>query len=327
MLFCDPGKSEIPENDKVEVVTANLEVPWAMAFLEDGVIVFTERTGTVKMLSGDSVYEVGRLEVASRGEAGLLGIAADSEYASNNYVYIYYTYWKDRDMINRISRFVLKDTLKDETILLDNSPGAIYHDGGRVAFGPDGKLYAGTGDARKPSRAQDTNSLSGKILRMNKDGSIPRDNPFGNYVYALGLRNPQGLAWRDGMLYATDHGPTRHDEVNKIEKGGNYGWPRTCEEYPALRCYTEFTLAPADIVAWQNYLFVTGLRGNQLRRINLENGEDKPMLKDFGRLRPAAIHGKYLYFATSNRDGRGRPAPNDDRILRIRLDFLAGAEK
>ncbi|MEK0348149.1 MAG: PQQ-dependent sugar dehydrogenase, partial [Nitrosopumilus sp.] len=152
---------------------------------------------------------------------------------------------------NRISRFVLNDVLEEEFILLDNIPNARFHDGGRIKFGPDGKLYVTTGDATNPSSAQDVNSLAGKILRMNKDGSIPKDNPFENYVYSYGHRNPQGLAWHSitGELYSTEHGAARNDEINIIKPGKNYGWPMVeCfgEGYEnPIRCYKDFTLAPS----------------------------------------------------------------------------------
>ena len=162
---------------------------------------------------------------------------------------------------------------------------------------------------------------------MNKDGSIPEDNPFGNFVYSYGHRNPQGLAWLDGQLYASEHGPSRNDEINIIIKGENYGWPNECtgegDWINPIRCYTEFTLAPSGIAFYKNELYVAGLRGTQLRRIALsEDGKsilkEEELFTDLGRIRESVEHDGYLYIATSNRDGRGVPRVGDDKIIRIR---------
>jgi len=214
---------------------------------------------------------------------------------------------------------------------LDDIPAARFHDGGRIKFGPDNKLYITTGDATVPSTAQDINSVSGKILRMNKDTTIPADNPFGNYVYSYGHRNPQGIAWNNekNIMYAAEHGPIRKDEVNVIEQGKNYGWPTTCDkpsnfEAP-IRCYTELTLAPAGIAYHENNLYVTGLKGAQLRKLSLaEDGktiiEEDELFSELGRIREVVVHDNFLYIATSNRDGRGIPRKGDDKIIRIKLN-------
>ncbi|MFP4013976.1 MAG: PQQ-dependent sugar dehydrogenase [Chitinispirillaceae bacterium] len=301
-----------------DMVVTDLEVPWAMDFLPDGKMIFTERPGEVKLSSDDDVTTVGQIEVADVGEAGLLGIAVDPEFNQNRYVYIYYSYNPD-EITNRISRFTLDDSLRNETILLDSIPGSRIHNGGRLKFGPDGYLYATTGDAGSPEIAGNTQTLGGKILRMERDGSTPQDNPFGNYVWALGLRNPQGLAWHEnGTLYASEHGPNRRDAIREIERGVDYGWPQTCEETPSVRCYTEFTLAPSGIAIVGDYLYAAGLRGNQLRRVNLQNDNDEELLSGQGRLRDVVYHNEVLYISTSNRDGRGNPGPEDDRIFTLR---------
>jgi len=306
-----------------EVLAENLDTPWAIDFLPDGRMIFTERPGIVSVYSDGKVSIVGRINASEESESGLLGIAVDSEFDENMYVYVYYTYENG----NRVSRFRLNDGLEDEFILLDDIPNARFHDGGRIKFGPDGKLYITTGDATVPSSAQDINSLAGKILRMNKDGSIPEDNPFGNFVYSYGHRNPQGLAWLDGQLYASEHGPSRNDEINIIIKGENYGWPNECtgegDWINPIRCYTEFTLAPSGIAFYKNELYVAGLRGTQLRRIALsEDGKsilkEEELFTDLGRIRESVEHDGYLYIATSNRDGRGVPRVGDDKIIRIR---------
>ncbi len=311
------------DRTQLETVATNLEIPWSIDFLPDGAVLVAERPGAVKIIEAGAVRTVDRLNVASVGEAGLLGAALDPSFTQNRFVYIYYTY-NSQQLYNRLSRFTLTDSLENETILIDLIPASSIHDGGRVRFGPDGFLYATTGDAGVSSRSQDTSNLAGKILRLDTDGSVPADNPFGNFVWALGIRNSQGLSWLDQTLYATDHGPSRHDEINIIFEGGNYGWPQTCDSVDALRCYTDFTLAPAGIVAAQGFLFVTGLRGNQIRRINLETGKETALFTDLGRLRPIALHEGYIYFGTSNRDGRGNPRPDDDRIFRIAVGVLSG---
>ena len=210
-----PKKVE-QEGFKTEVLAENLDTPWAIGFLPDGGGIFTERHGKVSILNNGEIKAVANINVSEVSESGLLGIAVDPEFYRNNFVYVYYTYEKG----NRVSRFILKDRLEEEFVLIDNIPNARFHDGGRLKFGPDGKLYITTGDATVPSSAQDINSLAGKILRMDKEGTIPKDNPFSNYVYSYGHRNPQGLAWRpvSKQLYASEHGPTKNDEISLIVK-------------------------------------------------------------------------------------------------------------
>lgn len=315
------------EGFEAEVLVENLDTPWAIDFLPDGSMIFTERSGKVSILSKDELKVVGNIAVSERSESGLLGIAVDPEFIENRFVYLYYTHEKG----NRVSRFVLNKILEDEFILLDNIPSARFHDGGRIKFGLDGKLYITTGDATIPSSAQDINSLAGKILRMNKNGAIPDDNPFGNYAYSYGHRNPQGIVWHpiSGDLYASEHGPTRNDEVNIIVKGRNYGWPYVeCNEISdtyinPIRCYAEFTLAPSGIAFYKNDLYVAGLRGTQLRRIVFDEDyktiiSEEELFNDLGRIREVVEHNGYLYIATSNKDGRGIPRLNDDKIIRIR---------
>lgn len=317
-----PNEEEVFE---VEVLVENLDTPWAIDFLPDDKMVFTERYGKISILDGSKLKVVGNIEVSEISESGLLGIAIDPEFVGNRFVYIYYTHEKG----NRVSRFVLNERLENEFILLDDIPSARFHDGGRIKFGPDGKLYVTTGDATNPSSAQDVNSLAGKILRMNKDGTVPEDNPFGNYVYSYGHRNPQGIAWHSGMLYASEHGPVRNDELNIIMKGGNYGWPYECdkisEEYiNPIRCYFDFTLAPAGIAFHNNDLYIAALRGTQLRRIVFaEDGKtilrEEELFSDLGRIREVVEHKGYLYISTSNKDGRGIPKINDDKIIRVKI--------
>ncbi len=331
---------------RVEVVASNLVVPWSLAFAPDGRLFFTERLGRVRVIVEGQLQEepAAQLNVAAVGEAGLLGLAIDPEFERNRHVYVYYSYQLALGGLwNRVARLSeANNRLFNETIILDGIPGAGIHDGGRIKFGPDGKLYITTGDAANAELSQDINSLAGKILRINKDGSIPLDNPFPNSsVYTLGHRNPQGIDWHPltGKLFLSEHGSSAHDEVNIIEPGKNYGWPIVIGGAgdprftdPLLESGTT-TWAPSgasfydgDLIPdWKGNFFIATLRGKHLRMVSLNPPNfDSVMMTEalfqdqYGRLRDV-IQGPdgYLYISTSNRDGRGSPATDDDRILRI----------
>jgi len=315
-------------NPELEILADNLEVPWAIAFFEDGSFLFTERTTGNIYHYNFGVKQIAQINSYPIGEGGLLGIAIDPNFEQNRYVYVYYTY--DRGIpLNRVSRFSYTDALTEETMLLDRIPGASYHDGGRLEFGPDNLLYITTGDAGQEMLAQDLNSLAGKILRINTDGSVPADNPFPNsLVYSYGHRNPQGLAWYQGMLVAPEHGPKRNDEINIIAPGANYGWPIVqCTSHQAytapVRCFADWTFAPGG-AAFDDMgnLYVAGLRGAHLRKFAIKNGaiiSEEVFLDDLGRLREVKFNEGYLYITTSNQDGRGIPRLNDDKIVRIKI--------
>jgi aldose sugar dehydrogenase len=330
---------------RVETVATGLEAPWALAFVPDGRIFITERPGRLRVLTSEGVLDpepVGEIEgVAAEGEGGLLGLAIDPDFDRNRSLYLYHTYRDDSGLHNRVVRYTEREgRLEERTVLLDGIPGEVIHDGGRVAFGPDGKLYVTTGDAAQPELAQDRSSLAGKILRINTDGSIPADNPFpGSPVYSYGHRNSQGLAWNPetSELYATEHGASGNDELNLIEPGSNYGWPEA--EGPDHGPFTApvaiygSSIAPSGaawydsgaIPPWRNDLLFATLVGTHLHRVGVDGddprritGEEEVFDDRYGRLRDVQLgpDGE-LYLLTSNRDGRGDPTEEDDRILRV----------
>ncbi len=335
----EDGEEE-KKSGKIEtkVVARDLDIPWSMDFVSDNKMIFTERVGRVNLLNLNSgkIATVLELDVSGSGESGLLGVTLDPEFNKNSYVYLYYSYNRDGNIIDRVSRFELKSNrLMGEQIILDGIPGAIYHDGGRIKFGPDGLLYITTGDATVPELAQNRDSLAGKILRVKKDGSVPDNNPFDNEVYTYGHRNPQGIDWnpRNARLYASEHGPTRMDEINIINIGTNYGWPNyQClnlvglpldKQKNPLACYEDFTLAPSGI-AWysQTELYVAGLRGEQIRKLIFDSDlrtviSQEKVFSKYGRIRDIVKHNDKLYFATNNTDGRGDPRARDDRIVEV----------
>lgn len=322
----------------VEEVASGLEVPWSLDFAPDGRIFLTERGGAVRIIDGELLPDpVLNLNVGS-GEGGLLGVALDPSFEENRRIYLYYTYGLLAQ--NRVSAFVETERgLENEQILLDDIPGHWIHDGGRIAFGPDGMLYVTTGDAARTELSQDVSSLAGKILRLEPDGGIPPDNPFpGSPVYSYGHRNPQGLDWDvSGRLVATEHGPSgergrAHDEINVIEAGANYGWPMVIGDEraegtvgPALHTGTE-TWAPSgaafyrgDIKEWDGMYMVAALASRSLIAVDPESWTVRGAhLQEYGRLRDAVMGPDgALYVLTSNRDGRGAPSPGDDFVLRV----------
>ncbi|HZM81816.1 MAG TPA: PQQ-dependent sugar dehydrogenase [Candidatus Limnocylindrales bacterium] len=308
-----------------EVVATNLQIPWGMAFLPDGSTLVSERnTARIMRVRPGTTPTVAATVpgVVPSGESGLLGIAVAPTFAQDQWVYAYFTAAND----NRIVRFRLA-TPGTQQVLRSGIPKATIHDGGRLAFGPDGMLYAGTGDANNTANAQNLNTLAGKILRMNPDGSVPASgNPFPNsVVYSYGHRNVQGLAWNGSQLYATEFGQNTFDEVNRIVAGGNYGWP-TCEgicSNPSfinpIVTWTTAEASPSGAAIANNTLFAAALRGTRLWLVPLGGGSPTFQLQGtFGRLRTVAVGPDgFLWIATSNRDGRGTPIATDDRIVRF----------
>ncbi|MDQ1478216.1 MAG: hypothetical protein QOE62_3445 [Actinomycetota bacterium] len=254
------------------------------------------------------------------GEGGLLGIAVSPGYASDRYVYVYYTAATD----NRIARLRLGEA--PQTIFT-GIPKAGNHNGGRIAFGPDGMLYAGTGDANERDRAQERDYLGGKILRLTPDGKPAPGNPFdGSPVYSYGHRNVQGFAWDSaGHFYAAEFGQNRYDELNRIEPGRNYGWPivegmGNDDRYvDPIATWTTSDASPSGIAVLNDTVYVACLRGTKLYRLGTDGRTARALLDDeYGRLRAVAVAPDgSLWILTSNRDGRGSPTETDDRILRL----------
>jgi glucose/arabinose dehydrogenase len=317
-----------PSAGAVRTLVTDLEAPWGLAFLPGGDALVTERDSAriLRVTPAGRVGEVQRLsEVDASGEGGLLGIAVSPSYTSDGLVFVYYTSGED----NRIARLRLGGSPEP---IVTGIPVSGIHNGGRLAFGPDGMLYAGTGDASERGRSQDLASLGGKVLRMTPDGKPAPGNPFpGSLVWTYGHRNVQGLAWdAAGRLWASEFGQSRFDEVNLLRPGRNYGWPEV--EGPSDR--PEFTAplvtwptseaSPSGVAVLGNALYVAALRGERLWRVPLDGhgGTGTPeglLVREYGRLRAAvAAPDGSLWVLTSNRDGRGDPVPDDDRILRVR---------
>lgn len=339
---CSPGDSSSREVQSTAVSTQDiatgLTVPWGVTFLPDGTALIAERdTGAVKHLTAPGqLREIGNVTgVVPRGEAGLLGLAVSPDFAQDQTVFAYFT----ADADNRVvaTRFD-GNTLTDQRPILTGIPAARIHDGGRIFFGPDGKLYVTTGDAGNSGLAQDKSSLGGKILRIDPDGSIPVDNPDpASPVWSYGHRNVQGLAWdAQGRMWATEYGANTWDEVNLIEPDGNYGWPEAEGRAgipglidPQVQWGTG-EASPSGLAYAAGSLWVAALRGERLWQvpISADGALGEPVghfVEQYGRLRTvvAAPDGA-LWFTTSNRDGRGDPQEGDDRIVSVQPDALTG---
>jgi glucose/arabinose dehydrogenase len=327
LLFTNPsvkGGEPVPvPSGAVRVMADHLDVPWGLAFLPDSTALVTERDSTriLSLAADGTVREVQRVaEADPGGEGGLLGIAVSPNYATDRWVYVYYTAAQD----NRISRFRLGETPQP---ILTGIPKAGNHNGGRIAFGPDGLLYVGTGDAGDRDRAQDRDFLGGKILRLTPEGQPAPGNPFpGSPVYSYGHRNVQGLAWdSSGQLYAAEFGQNRYDELNRIQPGGNYGWPvvEGTGDDPGyvnpLATWDTSDASPSGIAVLDDRVYLACLRGTKLYRIGTDGRGAQALLDgEYGRLRHVAVApDRSLWILTSNRDGRGSPVDTDDRVLRI----------
>ena len=333
-FHADAASAEV----KVETVVDNLKIPWELVFAPDGRIFFTERDGKLWVIEDESLELVATFPTSNTLEGGLLGLALDPEFEKNNFLYLYQTYFGFELHHNKVVRYTVSNNqLTDEQILIDKIPGALWHDGGRIKFGPDEKIYITTGDATNANLSQKIDSLAGKILRINADGTIPVDNPFeSSPVFSYGHRNPQGIDWTEnGILVSSEHGPSgekgyAHDEINVIEPGKNYGWPvivgdSNNPEYtnPILHS-GDITWAPSGLLYYDSNkipelkgkFLVAALRGQHVMVLDLDlennrvNSVEKIFQDEYGRIRDLVQSPDGdVFILTSNGD--------NDKILRV----------
>ena len=322
----------------IDVVVDGLNNPWEMVFAPNGDIYFSERDGRIwKIESFGEAKVIQTFPKSGSYEGGTLGLALHPNFEQNQKIYVYQTNLELEFFQNKVYSFTVDgDELKDKEIVIEQIPGAPWHDGGRIAFGPDGKLYITTGDAVNPGWSQDLSSLAGKILRINPDGTIPDDNPFDSSpIFSYGHRNPQGIAWSsEGMLVSSEHGPSGemgygHDEINVIVKGKNYGWPKVVGDSsddsfvnPIIHS-GQTTWAPSGMAYFDSNkipsldgkFLVGALRGQHLMVVDVAKdgsliSAEKMFEGEFGRIRTAQIGPDgVLYLLTANGD--------NDKIIRI----------
>lgn len=322
----NPTASETPPSS---IGVEGLAAPWSVAFHDTTALISERDSARILELDGAGrAREVAVIDgVAPAGEGGLLGITIHDDQ-----LYAYYT----ADGENRIDRFPLTGEPGSLTIgtperVFDGIPAARNHNGGRIAFGPDGMLYVTTGDAGNTQNAQDLKSAGGKILRLTADGGIPQDNPFaGSPVYSLGHRNPQGIAWdAEGTMYASEFGQDTWDELNVIEPGGNYGWPDVegiAEQdgfTDPVQQWSPQDASPSGIVVAGDAILIANLRGERLREVPLSDltTSTEHLTGEHGRLRDVVLAPDgSVWVMTNNTDGRGTPRPGDDRIVRVAVD-------
>lgn len=333
----------------VDTLATGLIVPWEIVFLPDRTLLFTERSGKVGLYRNNRLAAKPALMVAdidARGKMGLLGMCLHPQFPKNRFLYLSYNYQQNNESLLKVVRYrFASDTLVEPLVLLDNIRASRNHTGCRLAFGPDGYLYVTTGDADRPILAQDLKSLNGKILRVKDDGTVPADNPFvGNdtarkEIWTYGHRNPQGIDFAPGtgQLFSSEHGPTGGDEINRIVKGRNYGWPlvhhreeREGMASPLLE-YTP-SIGPSAIVFYtgtafpglRDKLLVACLRGEKILQFRLTGdnlvAEEDLLPQQYGRIRAITVGPDgYLYLSTSQNDPpEGKPGPVSDLLLRLR---------
>ena len=340
----DPEVASASRHLKIEVFAKNLQVPWGMAFLPNGDFIFCERNGEINLKKkGEADYNMIMFRTVQVAEGGLLGVAVDPDFEHNNYIYIYETVVG----MNRVVRLKFDSgILTQDLVLLDGIPAANNHDGGALRFGPDGFLYLGTGDALMSSLAQDTSSLAGKIIRIDRNGNPAPGNPFNNYVWSYGHRNVQGFDWNEqGKMIATEHGPTSefgwccHDELNLIEPGKNYGWPITMGGMesdsltPAIYQTGSEVWAPSGCTfiqgqewgAWNGTFLFGALKGQRLVRFTISadgttaSDRQDTLIGTFQRIRGViqAPDGSILFSSSNVGTASPPPLAGDDKIYRM----------
>ncbi len=338
-----------PAGIRVTSWVENLKAPWSLVFLPDGDALVSERPGRIRLIENGKLRTrpLARIDVARGGEGGLMGLALHPRFPAQPYLYAMHTFEAGGRTTNRVIRLkITGKTARFDRIIVPAIPGAGYHNGGRIGFGPDGMLYVGTGETFEARLAQRPASLGGKLLRVTPEGKVPADNPTpGSPVFTSGHRNIQGLAWHPatGAMFISEHGPSGEfgfgafDEINAIRPGANYGWPAAVGA-PGAAPYTDpvvawprVTTPPSGMAFWRRHLFVATLRSEALIRVGLQRtpkGWRATLIERwfargrgsgrFGRLRDAvAGPDGALYVLTNNRDGRGDRRQGDDRILRI----------
>lgn len=318
--------------DDPNIIITQLNVPWSIT-KADNIFYISQRGGSIvayNPLTKEKNVQAVNLQkpLNLEGEGGFLGLELTPNFIQSKQAFAYYTYRDNGNVFNRVSIIELVDNQWQEVkTILDEIPGAVFHNGGRIKIGPDEKLYITIGDGLVPENAQNLSSLNGKILRLELDGSIPTDNPFPqSYIYSYGHRNPQGLAWDEsGTLYSSEHGQSAHDEINVIKPGKNYGWPiiqgdETAPnmEKPLFQSGTQ-TWAPSGISYYNGKLYVAALRGEHIRAFDLKNISSEVIYNKGGRMRDTFIDNQTLYFVSNNRDGRGNPDADDDRMYKLTI--------
>lgn len=315
-----------------DIIADELQAPWSIA-KDNTVFYVTQRSGSIVKIAGAEQTEqqvMLQQTLSTASEAGLLGFVLAPDFSTSQQAFAYYTYEAGREQQNRIVLLQLaQNRWQEKKVLLDDIPSGQYHHGGRLKIGPDGKLYATAGDASNKELAQQQHALAGKILRLNLDGTIPSDNPDPqSYVFSYGHRNPQGITWTtDGTMYASEHGQSAHDEVNRITANKNYGWPliegtetHAQMEAPLFTSGDHNTWAPSGMTTDDEYVYVAALRGEAVLAFHLETKKVTTLVNDVGRVRDVWLEDNTLYFITNNTDGRGTPSEQDDKLYSVELN-------
>jgi len=344
-----PPLPEPTINPTVTILATNFDKPWSIAFADEKIFI-SEKSGKIRVVTiNQQITDDANSETISLLDSplislqtpeifggGLLGITTHPNFSNNHFLYAYYTYEENENLWNKIIRITEEDNKSAEVVtIMDKIPGSAFSNGGVIKFGPDGKLYVGTGSVTDSSdEPQNLNSLTGKILRLNDDGTIPSDNPFEeSYIFSLGHRNPTGFAWNEqGLMYATESGPTKNDEINMIKAGSNYGWPEVqCfsnnENFVnPLECFDP-GLEPGGIIFYsgdkldiKNKMILASQKATILFKAEItENDVNlERILSGVGRIRDVGQGPDgYVYIITTNTDGKAFPAPDDDKLLRI----------